>query len=121
MKNLKVLKALAEETRMTILEILLQKPSCVSQLARTIGLTEATISQHLKVLREAGLVRGQKIGYYRHYEVRSSVLIECAQELQDMAARQGEVYKDCPYVNEVKQVRKADKEADHGHGQGQGS
>lgn len=54
-----VLKAIADETRMKILTLLLEHNYCVRALARSLELSEAAISQHLKVLREAGLLIGE--------------------------------------------------------------
>ena len=81
-----VLKAIADETRMKILTLLLKHNYCVRALARNLGLTEATISQHLKVLREAGLLVGEKRGYFMHYDVERNVLHELAAEIEALAA-----------------------------------
>ena len=81
-----VLKAIADETRMKVLTLLLRHSYCVRALARKLGLTEPTISQHLKILKEAGLLRGEKKGYFMHYDVNRDVLRELAQEIQELAA-----------------------------------
>lgn len=81
----KVLKAIADESRMKILTLLLQHPYCVRALARELDLTEATISQHLKVLRQAGLVAGQQRGYFMHYAVDRSVILDLADHLTALA------------------------------------
>ena len=81
-----VLKAIADETRMKALTLLLKHNYCVRALARNLGLTEATISQHLKVLREAGLLVGEKRGYFMHYDVERAVLHELAREIEKLAA-----------------------------------
>ena len=81
-----VLKAVADETRMNILTLLLGHNYCVRALARNLKLSEATISQHLKVLREAGLLVGEKRGYFMHYEVERAVLHELASEIEALAA-----------------------------------
>ena len=57
-----VLKALAEERRLRMVELLLRKERCVRDLARELGISESAASQHLKVLREAGLLTGVKRG-----------------------------------------------------------
>lgn len=82
MDTAKVLKAIADETRMKMLKLLLRHSFCVRGLAYKLGLTEATISQHLKVLREAGLIIGEKRGYFMHYHVERSLLCELAGEIQ---------------------------------------
>lgn len=81
-----VLKAIADETRMKILTLLLKHNYCVRALARNLNFTEATISQHLKVLREAGLLVGEKRGYFMHYDVERNVLRELAGEIEALAA-----------------------------------
>ncbi|NLZ69978.1 MAG: winged helix-turn-helix transcriptional regulator [Clostridiaceae bacterium] len=103
MDKQKVLKAIADETRMNILNLLLRHNYCVRALANELGLTEATVSQHLKVLREAGLLVGEKRGYFMHYAVERTALQELAQELEALAAvKQGvcqpEERDDCPAV-----------------------
>ena len=85
MEKTAVLKAIADETRMKILTLLLKHNYCVRALARNLGLTEATISQHLKVLREAGLLVGEKRGYFMHYDVERAVLHELAKEIEALA------------------------------------
>ena len=87
-----VLKALADETRMRILTLLLGHNYCVRALAKSLKLTEATISQHLKVMREAGLLTGEKRGYSMHYAVKRAVLRELARELEALAAIERDVY-----------------------------
>ncbi|NLM15056.1 MAG: winged helix-turn-helix transcriptional regulator [Clostridiaceae bacterium] len=85
MNKEKILKAIANETRMRILTLLLQHNYCVRALANKLNLTEATISQHLKVLRKAGLLAGEKRGYFMHYTVERLVLSELARELEALA------------------------------------
>ncbi|MGI6653494.1 MAG: ArsR/SmtB family transcription factor [Christensenellales bacterium] len=101
MDTKKVLKAIADETRMSILKLLLRHNYCVRALANELNLTEATISQHLKVLREAGLLVGEKRGYFMHYTVERPVLHELAKEIKALAdleqeACQPEQRDDCP-------------------------
>lgn len=80
-----VLKAIADETRMKILTLLLKHNYCVRALANELGLAEATISQHLKVLREADLLAGEKRGYFMHYHVERSVLHELSRDIEELA------------------------------------
>ena len=59
MDNALVLKALADETRMKIITLLLSHSYCVRELASILELSEAAVSQHLKVLKGAGLLTGE--------------------------------------------------------------
>ena len=80
------LKAISDETRIKILELLLGHNYCVGALARNLNLTEATVSQHLKVLREAGLLVGEKRGYFMHYRVNRTALTEVVVNLAELLA-----------------------------------
>ncbi|QIB27822.1 ArsR/SmtB family transcription factor [Caloranaerobacter azorensis] len=84
-KTLEVLKAISDEKRFNIIKLLLQHNFCVRALAKRLNLSEAAISQHLKVLREAGLVKGEKKGYYTHYAVNRDILYELSESLKEMA------------------------------------
>ncbi len=63
----KVLKALFEPKRFLLLQLMSERGYCVRALANKSYLSESAVSQHLKILREAGLVYGVKKGYYTHY------------------------------------------------------
>lgn len=62
-----LLKALSEPTRLKILQDLLHHPYSTKQLAYKYGLTEATVSSHLKMLLSCGLAETQRKGYYVFY------------------------------------------------------
>ena len=78
-------KVLADERRMQIVELLLRHNYCVRALARKLGISEAAVSQHLKALREAGLLVGEKRGYYMHYDVDRQTLRALAGEIYALA------------------------------------
>ncbi len=88
MDGLVVLKALGDETRLKIIEILLEYNYCVRTLAEELGISEAAVSQHLKVLKEAGLLEGERRGYYMHYDVNRDVLHKLASKIEELAAIQ---------------------------------
>jgi len=79
------LKALAHETRFKILNLLMTHDLCVGALSGRLGISKAAISQHLQVLRKAGLVKGEKRGYWTHYSVERAVLRQIADELSKRA------------------------------------
>lgn len=62
-----MLKALGEPTRLSIFQQLLIRKHCVRSLSRKLGITESAVSQHMKILKEAGLVYGERFGYHIHY------------------------------------------------------
>jgi ArsR family transcriptional regulator len=59
----KMLKALGNPIRFQIIEFLAKNPTCITNdIVKTTPLAQSTISQHLKVLREAGLIEGEVEG-----------------------------------------------------------
>ena len=67
---------LAEPTRRRILDLLLERPRMVGELTEQLGLTQPGTSKHLRVLREAGLVRVRREAQRRWYELRPEPLLE---------------------------------------------
>ena len=57
-----LLKALADETRYKIISLLLSHNFCVGALAKQLQISDAAVSQHLQVLRRAGLVKERRKG-----------------------------------------------------------
>ncbi|MBU5336890.1 ArsR/SmtB family transcription factor [Intestinibacter bartlettii] len=59
----KVFKALSDETRLKILLIISKRTICQKGISRHLGISESAVSQHIKVLKESGIVTGIKQGY----------------------------------------------------------
>ncbi|NLP18508.1 MAG: winged helix-turn-helix transcriptional regulator [Firmicutes bacterium] len=90
-----LLRALAHGTRYRIISLLLTQDFCVGALAGRLGLSDAAVSQHLRVLREAGLVKGERKGYWTHYRVQRDVLKKLATALNDLATKPMETNTSC--------------------------
>ncbi|WP_424534891.1 ArsR/SmtB family transcription factor [Sphaerisporangium viridialbum] len=73
---------LAEPHRRRILDLLLERPRAVGELVEELGLTQPGTSKHLKVLREAGLVRMRPDAQRRVYELRPEPLAEVHEWLE---------------------------------------
>ena len=80
----KTLKAIGDTKRFLLLKLMSERSYCVRALARKSELSESAVSQHLKILREAGLVYGVKRGYYTHYSVDKDALAGVISEFQEM-------------------------------------
>jgi DNA-binding transcriptional ArsR family regulator len=67
----RLFKALGDETRLNLVILLSQQESgnafCVGRLARELDTSISNVSQHLRVLKDLGLVRGERRGYRIHY------------------------------------------------------
>ncbi len=64
---LKVMKALSDPNRVKIIKLLQQKMMCVCELQGALKIAQPTVSKHLKVLEEAGLVDYVKDGLWVNY------------------------------------------------------
>ncbi len=84
-KLIEKFKALGDETRFKIFLLLSEKQICVKGLANALGISESAVSQHLKVLKKADLVKGEKIGYFTHYKVQRTVLKELERLIGELA------------------------------------
>ena len=69
-------RALSDPTRRGILDILRDGAKTAGEIGAQFNMTGATISHHLSVLREAGLIRDDRRGKYIYYELNMSVLEE---------------------------------------------
>jgi ArsR family transcriptional regulator len=80
-----IFKVLSVETRVKILELLkAHGPSGAKDIAATIGVTTAAISQHLKILKQAGLVRSERKGYWIPYSIDENAMENCRQILNEV-------------------------------------
>ena len=95
------LKALADEKRLKILRMLLNSDLCVGALANHLGVSKPAVSQHLQILRKAGLVKGEKRGYWTHYMVDSQALARIAAELNELSAGNNRYETICWRVKEM--------------------
>ncbi len=78
-------KALSVETRVKIIELLKSEgPLGAKNIAGQIGVTPAAVSQHLKILRQAGLVRSERKGYWIPYSIDEEALENCGQLLSNI-------------------------------------
>lgn len=68
------LKALSDPTRLRMVQLMLYNPYCTQQLAEQIGLAKATVSKHLRILEEAGLIESQRSSHYVFYETKAREL-----------------------------------------------
>jgi len=63
----KIFKALANSARLEIISLLSERQFCVNALVGRMNISQAAVSQHLKILENAGLVKKKKEGYWIHY------------------------------------------------------
>ncbi|MFQ5500462.1 MAG: ArsR/SmtB family transcription factor [Candidatus Zixiibacteriota bacterium] len=72
-----VFQAMADKTRLKILELLAKQECCVSEVCQQFSMTQPSISHHLDMLKRAGLVGSDKRGREVYYSFRRDVIVEC--------------------------------------------
>ena len=88
-KLARMFKLLSVDTRVHMIRLLKRRCLCVNALARDLQITPAAVSQHLRVLRDAGIVTADKRGYFVHYCVNKKMLAHW-QEAADSLLRTDE-------------------------------
>lgn len=81
-------QALADPTRIMILYALKENPHSVNELSEVIGLTQPSISRHLKVLRERGLVNAHRSGQSVIYTLGDKRIIDAMEILRGILVEQ---------------------------------
>ena len=82
-------KALADKNRLKIVGLLAEKPYSVEELATLLGLKPPTISHHLRVLREAGWIAGERRATWVWYSIRP----EAVARFRELAGGLGPAYE----------------------------
>ncbi|MEW8972507.1 MAG: metalloregulator ArsR/SmtB family transcription factor, partial [Mesobacillus sp.] len=80
-----IMKSLGDETRYKLVKLLLQHDFCVGALAKRLDISESAVSQHLKILRNSAIVKGEKRGYFTHYYVDRDLIKKAAKEITELA------------------------------------
>ena len=78
------MKALADPTRRTILNLLKKSRLSAGEIAEHFDMSMPAVSKHLTVLKEADMIRDQREGKYIFYELNASVLDEALLWLKDL-------------------------------------
>ena len=74
-------KVFSVETRIKLIELLKEGSLSVNSMADALGVTQSAVSQHLRVLKQAGLVSDERKGYHIFYSLNKANLDKCQQEL----------------------------------------
>jgi ArsR family transcriptional regulator len=97
-----IFSALADPTRLKLLTLLSKQEGpdalCVGALTGLLGISQPAVSQHLRILKSAGLVKGQRRGYHIHYSVDLEGFRHC-QEVMAEILSSGEQLERDPCIN----------------------
>lgn len=69
-------KCIGNPTRYKILKMLCESPLCVNKLNEEVGFTQANISQHLRLMKSAGIVKSEKNGLNICYQLANNEIME---------------------------------------------
>lgn len=72
----RIFKAFSVDTRVRIVQLLKERELCVGALAARLKVSSGAVSQHLRILRDAGVVFPDRQGYFVHYRIDQRTLAE---------------------------------------------
>ena len=109
LKNIeKIMKALADKNRIRIIYLLkIKKGLCVCEITDIIGLSQPTISSHLKLLENAGLIGSHKDGLWVNYNINSQ-LDPFSSELIEIICK--DLEKDKQIIYDLKKLKNIDRD-----------
>ena len=83
-KLARMMKVLSVDTRVRIVQLLKGRALCVNALAAQLDVTQGAVAQHLRIMRDAGLVIDEKRGYFVHYRLNEDTLSAWRNEIDKL-------------------------------------
>ncbi|MDG9723247.1 MULTISPECIES: ArsR/SmtB family transcription factor [unclassified Streptomyces] len=80
-----LIRVLADPLRLRIVTLLARETLCTTHLVEETGARQTNLSNHLKVLREAGVVETEPCGRFTYYKLRPDVIAQLAGQFADLA------------------------------------
>lgn len=80
----KLFKALSDETRIKILVLVSNRNICQKGISRHLNISDSAVSQHIKILKDANIIKGYKEGYYVIYNINKDVFDKCNEFLKSL-------------------------------------
>lgn len=93
-----VIGLLADPVRAQIVQVLSRGPACVCHLVEDLELKQPNVSNHVRVLRQAGLIRGENRGKFTFYHLNTGALRDAAAQLTSLAQAADantDTYREC--------------------------
>jgi ArsR family transcriptional regulator len=105
-------RALSLDSRLRIVQLISQRSLCVGAISNLLGISEGAVSQHLRVLKDAGLVKAERRGYFIHYTVAPDAAARCEKAIESTFGLRKES-KQCatekPNTKDKKEMTNLDK------------
>ncbi len=83
-KTAAVFKAFCDENRIKILQLLQGGEKCACKLLTEMNITQPTLSHHMKILCDSGIVKGRKEGKWMHYSISQDGIEEAQKYLDSL-------------------------------------
>ncbi len=80
----RIMKVLSVPARVRIVQLLKGRALCVNALTARLDITQGAVSQHLRIMRDAGLVVDEKRGYFVHYRLNEEALADWQAHVADL-------------------------------------
>ncbi|BFO18215.1 metalloregulator ArsR/SmtB family transcription factor [Streptomyces sp. KM77-8] len=80
-----LIRVLADPLRLQIVTLLAQETLCTTHLVEETGAKQTNLSNHLRVLREAGVVETEPCGRFTYYKLRADVIASLAGQIAELA------------------------------------
>ena len=95
-------KALCDQQRVNIVSLLLEREHCVCELVEKLGLSQSTVSRHVKILKETGLLNDRRRGTWNYYSLNKNSFKRYASILDEKLFQpvSKSVFKECPSIRE---------------------
>ncbi|WP_371362383.1 hypothetical protein SRRS_35440 [Sporomusa rhizae] len=93
----KILKSIGDEKRLKIIKMLASNADeifCVSDIAERLGISQPAASQHIRVLKDIGILDENRKGFRVFYTINSEVMAEYLKEIEELFTR---AFEKCPY------------------------
>ena len=85
LETVDIFKSLGDATRLKIIKliVLMGNNLCVGMIAHKLDISQPAVSQHLKILKNTGLVEAERMGFHMHYRVKNGALDEYGIDLNE--------------------------------------
>jgi ArsR family transcriptional regulator len=84
----RVFRALSVEKRVEIVRLLAERTLCVGALSNLLNISAGAVSQHLRILRDAGIVEPDRRGYFVHYRLAPGAKKRCREIVESLFGKQ---------------------------------
>ena len=81
---IRIFRALSVEKRVEIVQLLAKRTLCVGALSNLLDISPGAVSQHLRILKDAGLVESDRRGYFIHYSISPEAAEQCRAVIESL-------------------------------------